>query len=146
MTHRLGDPRLLGSGDQMVDQHAKPSARAGTEIPHDTGQIVDAAEVLDHHTFDTEVITPHLLDKFGVVAAFDIDPAGQCHPGLSVGHLHRSGRGACSSRTVAQGCSQDHRPTLKEKPGPQREHPVAPATVLQFDAAALDAHHGADES
>ena len=91
--------------------------------------------------------SPHLLDEFGIVAALHVDPAGQRHPGARVGDLHRSGRGACrGSRSVAQWRGQDHRATLKEKPGPQREHPVAAATVLQFDTAALDADDGADES
>ena len=78
--YRFGQPRFLRAGHQMVDQHAQPSLRARPELLDDADEIVDAAEVFDHHALDPQIIAPHLLDKLGVVAAFDVDPAGPGYP------------------------------------------------------------------
>ena len=73
-----------------------PSRRAGPgpELVDDLDQIVDAAEVLDHHSLDPQIVAPHLFDELGVVAALDVDPAGQRHPGARSGNRHRARRGA----------------------------------------------------
>ena len=84
----IGDPRLLGPGHQMIDQHAEASARSRSEVGDDTRQIVDTTEILDHHTLGPQIVTPNLFDEFGIVAAFDINPTGQCNPGTGVGNLH----------------------------------------------------------
>ena len=76
----------------MVDQHAQPSLRARPELLDDADEIVDAAEVLDHHSLDPQIIAPYLLDKLGVVAAFDVDPAGPGYPGPAARHRHRARR------------------------------------------------------
>ena len=64
-----------------------PSRRpgAGLELGHDADQVVYATEVLDDDALDAQVLTPHLRDEFGVVAALDIDPAGAGDPGAAPG-------------------------------------------------------------
>ena len=48
--HRVGDAGLLGPGDKMVDQHAQPTGRPGTEPLDDGGQIVDPAINVVHQS------------------------------------------------------------------------------------------------
>ena len=111
----------------MVDEHAEPAPGAGPELVDDVDQIVDAAEVLDHHSLDAQVVAPHLLDKLGVVAALDVDPAGERHPGARSGNRHRArcgprrGRGRRTSRR-----DEDHRPTVNEVSGADREGRLRP--------------------
>ena len=128
---RLGDTRLFGPGHKMIHQNSEAPSRAGAELGDDIGQIIHTAEILDHHTLGPEIITPHLLDEFGVMASFDVDPTGQRHPGPGVGDFHRTGRGALRGRrTVAQWRGQDHRATLDQEPGAEREDPIAPVPIL----------------
>ena len=77
----------------MVDQDADLALGAGFEVDEMVGEIVDAAEVLHHHTFDAQVVTPDLLDQFGVVAALDEDPAGAGDAGLGAVDRDRAARG-----------------------------------------------------
>src|SRR5699024_6144547 len=79
-----GDRRLLGAVDEMVQQHAQPPTRLGRELGDDGGQVIGAAQLLDNHALEAQVVAPHLLDQFGVVAAFDVDPAGTGHAGTCV--------------------------------------------------------------
>ena len=76
-----------------------PSRRPGPgrNSADDGDQVVDAAQVLDHHALDAQIVAPHLLDQFGVVAALDVDPAGKRH--LCPGAGHRDG-----TRCGARGC------------------------------------------
>ena len=76
----VGDAGLLRTGHEVVDEDAEATPRAGLEFLDDAHEIVDAAQVFDHHALDTEVVAPDLLDEFGVVPAFDVDPARQCAP------------------------------------------------------------------
>ena len=69
--------RLLAPRHQVVDQHTEPPAAFRGEFGDDPGEIVHAAEVLDHYADVAQVIAPDLLDQFGVVPALDVDPAGQ---------------------------------------------------------------------
>ena len=48
-----GDAGLLRPGHEMVDEDAEPAPRAGLEFLDDADEIVDAAEVFDHHALDT---------------------------------------------------------------------------------------------
>src|ERR1700737_4611635 len=44
-----GDASLLRAGHEVVDEDAEPTPRAGLEFLDDADEIVDAAEVFDHH-------------------------------------------------------------------------------------------------
>ena len=79
-------------GDQVVDQHADPALGPGPEVAQVVGEVVDAAEVLDDHALDPQVVAPDLLDQLGVVAALDEDPALPGHPGLRAVDGDRAGR------------------------------------------------------
>ena len=81
----------LEPGDQVVDQDAEPPLRAGRELSSTRGQVVDAFQVLHHDAHVAQVVAPDLLDQLGVVAAFDIDPAGPGHPGRGRRPGHRAG-------------------------------------------------------
>jgi len=65
--HRISDPRLLRTRDQMVNENPEPAPRAGLEVRHDAHQVVDSAKVLDDDALDAQVLAPHLRDEFGVV-------------------------------------------------------------------------------
>jgi hypothetical protein len=71
-----------------------PSRRPGpgAEFLDNTDKIIDATEVLDHDPLDPQIIAPHLLDEFGVVAALDVDSAGLGQPGAGSRNRHRAGR------------------------------------------------------
>ena len=77
----IGDAGLLRARDEMVDEHAEPAPRLGAEVGDDGGRVVDAAEVLDDDALDAQVVAPDLLDEFGVVAALDVDAAGERRTG-----------------------------------------------------------------
>ena len=80
MTSTLGmrdlvcEARLLGAGDQMVEEHPDAAVRSGPEFVEHHAQVVGAVETLDDDTFDAEVVAPHLLDQLGVVHSFHQDP------------------------------------------------------------------------
>ena len=92
----LGDPALLRPGHEVVDQDADAALRAGPEVAQVVGEVVDAAEELDDHALDPQVVAPDLLDELGVVPALDEDPAGAGHAGLRAvdgdGAARRPGR------------------------------------------------------
>ena len=138
------DAGLLRTGHEVVDEDAEATPRAGLELLDDADEIVDAAEVFDHHALDTEVVAPDLLDEFGVVPAFDVDPARQCHPGLRL-YRHRAGCGArrCGRRCTSRG-GEDHGLAVDEVAGSDRERFPAAVPVLELHPAVLDANHGAD--
>jgi hypothetical protein len=69
--------RLLAPRHQVIDEDPEPPPFSGSEVGHDAGKVVDAAEVLHNHPNVAQVIAPNLLHQLGVVAALDIDPAGQ---------------------------------------------------------------------
>ena len=120
--HGVGDAGFLGSRDQVVDQHTQPPARAGPEILDDPDEIVDAAEVFDDDALDPQVVTPHLLDELGVVAALDVDAAGARHLGLRARHRDRTGRGTCRRRSPPPPRrGQDHRLAVDQVPGADRK-------------------------
>ena len=78
----------------MVDEHAEPSRRAGPELVDEFDEIVHAAEIIDHHSLDPQVVAPHLFDELRVMATLDIDPSGERHPGARSGNRHRARRRA----------------------------------------------------
>ena len=49
---RVGDAGLLRAGHEVVDEDAEPTAGPGPELLDDADEIVDAAEVFDHHALD----------------------------------------------------------------------------------------------
>ena len=108
-------------------------------------EIVDAAEVFDHHALDPQVVAPHLLDEFGVVSALDVDPAGQCDPRLAPGTATepdavRAGAAGAARRGAVRitGLPVD------QVAGSDRERFPAAVPVLELHPAVLDADHRAD--
>ena len=75
----------------MIDEHPQPSLRARLELLDDADEIVDAAEVFDHHALDPQVVAPHLLDELGIVAALHVHPTGPGNSGTRPAHCHRAG-------------------------------------------------------
>src|SRR5262249_13966202 len=61
-SYRVGDPRFLGAGHEVVDEHTQPSSRPRLEVLDDRSEIVDTTEVFDDDALDAEVVAPHLLD------------------------------------------------------------------------------------
>ena len=101
--------------------------------------------MLDDDTLDAQVLTPHLRDEFGVVAALDIDPAGAGDPGAGARHRDRAGRGSGRGggrRTTRRG--EDHRTALQQITGTQGKPAGVAVPVLQVDAAVFDSDHRAD--
>ena len=85
------------------------------------GEVVDAAEVLDDHALDPQVVAPDLLDQLGVVAALDEDPAGPGDPGPCVVR-RRPSRRPCGSawraRRTRTGAVRITGLPSSRKPGP----------------------------
>nr|BFF10785.1 hypothetical protein GCM10025699_20880 [Microbacterium flavescens] len=72
---RLGDARLLRVRHEVVDEHAVPTGgRRRLFVEHRLEQI-DALQVLDHDALGPQVVSPHLLDELGIMAALDEDAA-----------------------------------------------------------------------
>ena len=69
----------------MVDEHTQATIRSGRELGHRGCEVVDAAEVLDRHALDPQVVAPHLLHQLGIVSALDPDPGGERHLGSLTG-------------------------------------------------------------
>ena len=76
IAHLRGEARLLGAGDEVVEQHAEAALRARLELGHGTDEVVGAVQRLDDDAELAQVVAPHVLDQLGVVAALDPDPAG----------------------------------------------------------------------
>src|SRR3954447_9335322 len=91
--HRLRDPELLRTRNQVVHQDAQAGVRARGELGHDRGEVVDALQVLDDHALDPQVVPPHLLDQLRVVPTLDVDTPRPGHPRAGTGNRHRTGRG-----------------------------------------------------
>ncbi len=121
-------------GDEVVDQHPDPSARAGPELAQVGGEVVDAAEVLHDHALDPQVVAPHLLDQLGVVPALDVDPALPGHPGLAPATAtDRTPYAWRPAEPLRTGRGQDHRPPLEQEARAEREGTAPVAAVLQGD-------------
>ena len=75
---------LLGAFHEMVEEDPEsPFGRWG-ELGHHRGEVVGSVEGFDDYRFGSQIITPHLLDQFGVVVAFHQNPAGFGHLGFLV--------------------------------------------------------------
>ena len=79
---RVGDAGLLGTRDEVVDEHAEAPLAVGAKVSDDLDEFVYAAEEFDDDAFDAQVVTPDLLYELGIVAALDVDAAWQVPRGL----------------------------------------------------------------
>jgi hypothetical protein len=77
----------------VVDQHPEAGVRAGTEVPHDGGEVVDALQVLDDDALDAQVVAPHPLHQLRVVAALHVDASRSGDTRACAGHGDRARRG-----------------------------------------------------
>jgi hypothetical protein len=57
----------------VVDEHAETSSRAWSKAPCSGREVVHPVDRFDDDTLDPQVVTPDLLDEFGVVQALDPD-------------------------------------------------------------------------
>jgi hypothetical protein len=144
VSHRVGDPRFLGTGDEVVNQYTEPPPGTRRELCDDVHQFVYAAKLLDDDTFDPEILAPYLRDEFGVVATLDIDPAGAGDSGASTRHGDRAGRrpGSSSRRGPARR-SEDDGTAVEQIPRAQRETTDVAASIFQVDSTVFDSHHRA---
>ena len=94
MRHFLGQPALLGAGNQVVDQDTQATAWCRPEGRYLGGQMVDPVQTLDHNPLHPEVVAPDPLDQQGVVDPLDKDSAGPSNLGPVSGDTHRTGCGA----------------------------------------------------
>src|SRR6478735_5748278 len=139
---RVGDAGLLGALHQVVDEYADPALRPRLEVDEVVGKVVDAAEELDDHTLDAQIVAPDLLDQLRVVTTLDEDPAGPGDACRGVRHRDRARRRALGAgrggRAHRRG--QDHRAAVQQEAGPEWEGPAALAPVLKGHGAevALD--------
>src|SRR5271166_1064655 len=72
----VGKAGFLRTGDEVVDEHAESARGPRPELLDDVDEIVDAAQPLDHHALDPQVVPPDLLDELRVVPSLDVDAAG----------------------------------------------------------------------
>ena len=100
-----------------------PSRRPGPgrELLDHGREVVDAAEELDDDADVAQVVAPDAFHELGVVAALDVDPAGQRDLGLVPARRgHRTARRSASPRVAAArtgACRETGRPSSRN-PGP----------------------------
>src|SRR5436190_9753576 len=128
----------------MVDEHTEPASWSWAKLLHDADEVVDAAEMFDNNTLDAQVISPHLLDEFGVVAAFDVDAAGQRDFGFGTYRHGARCRASRGLRCLPSRRSENDRLSVDQVSRADRERFPAAAPVLQFHPAVFDPDHGAD--
>ena len=110
-------PRLLGAGDEVVDEHTEASLRARPERGDGPDDVVDAVHRLDDHADLAQVVAPHVLEQLGVVAALDPDPARRGDPGPDRRAGDRARRRDHRARRPDAGrTAQRHRATLEQEP------------------------------
>src|SRR5215217_6718043 len=127
----------------MVDQYTEPASWARAKLLHDADEIVDAAEMFDNDALDAQIVSPHLLDEFGVVAAFDVDAAGQRDFGGGADRHGARRRASWGLRGLPSRWSENDRLSFDQVSRADREWFPAAAPVLKFHPAVFDPHHGA---
>src|SRR4051794_13649734 len=71
----LGNAGLLGSGDEVIQEHAHPPARPWAECTQRVDQMICTIQWLHHNALDAQVITPDALDERRIVNALYPDAA-----------------------------------------------------------------------
>src|SRR5580698_10683958 len=129
----------------MVDQDPQPTVGLGLEVSGDGGQVVDAAEELDHDPDIAQVISPDPLDQLRVVLALHVDAACPGDPGPGARRRDRAGSGPDRSPGLRHR-PDEYDPLALQQEGPaQREGAALPESVLQDDRVLLARHHGTAE-
>ena len=152
---RVDDAGLLAAGDEVVDEYAHPPAGPGPNSAIAAGEVVDAVQHLHDDPLDAQVVAPHLLDQLGVVATLDEQPGRGRHGRPLTAHRRRparrprlglAGLGQRRGSHPLRAC-ENHRHTVDEEAGPERETPRAAAPVLEVHdvhtAGLLDPDHRA---
>ena len=88
-SHLVSHAGFLGSGDEVVDEHSQSMPGARLELGDDSDQVVHTAHVFHDDPDVAQVVSPDLLDEFGVVTTLDVDAAGK----RNAGWPSRSGNG-----------------------------------------------------
>ena len=132
--YRLGDLRLLCSIDQVVGEDADPMLAIRTEGREFVGDVIEAAEGFDDHAFDAQIITPDLLDQFGIVLALDPDARPTCHPRFGTCHRTRAGsRSPGGLRFLLRRQPQIDRLPFQQEARAQGERMHPAVAVLEID-------------
>ena len=142
---RVGDAGLLRAGDEVVDEHTEPAAGAGPELLDDPDEIVDAAEVFDHHALDRVGRRPTPVRRVRRRGG----PRRRCGWPAPLWRVRRGTAtepdavraGAFGAGAPRRG--EDHRPAVDEIAGADRERFPAAVPVLELHPAVLDADHRA---
>ena len=103
--------------DQVIDEHPKPLVRRRTEGLDGSHDVIETVHRLDYQTQVSQVIPPHVLQQFGVVAAFHPDAArlGRLCP--SRGRRNRPRVGQLRSRGLYDGPGEGHRLAVDQESG-----------------------------
>ncbi len=80
-THLLREAFLLRARNEMVDQDAEPPLARWRELGDTPDEVVDAVHRFDDDAELAQVVSPDVLEQFGIVPTLDPDPAGPGHPG-----------------------------------------------------------------
>src|SRR5699024_10903170 len=137
-------------GHQVVRQHSHVPARARPELGEPLLEVVDALAQLDHHTLDTQILTPDLLHQLGVVPALHPDARGASHAGACTldGHRTRGSALRAGRRGGPARWHEPHRPAVHPETRTQREAARLAVPVLEHHhvhaAALLHADHRTD--
>ena len=135
------DATLLGTVDQMVQEHAQSLGVVGTEVPDACGQIVGTLELLDHDALVAEIVAPDALDELGVVDALDPDAARQRHLRRRRTKIDRtrSGEGRLRRRLVRRRSSKRDGPAIDhECTRPRHDRMVSTVAVTNDDLLGLE--------
>lgn len=73
LPHIRGQALLLGTGNEVVDQHTRSAMGGRPEIGEYGVEVVEAVEPHDHHPLGAQIRSPDAFEKSGVVHALDED-------------------------------------------------------------------------
>lgn len=144
--HRIRDTGLLGTRDEVVDQHTDAPVGGRGEAPDDRVKVIDPLEVFDDDAFYTQIVAPYLLHQLRIVPALDEDATGACDASWHIRHAEGAGCCAPSSGGRCLGRRQQHGRAVDEEPAAEREHPNSAVPILQLNQAILDADHRTAEA
>ena len=69
----LGDTRFLRAWNHVVNEDARARCVRGAEDLQDCLEVVDALEELDRNACLCQVLSPHMLHEFGIMASLHPD-------------------------------------------------------------------------
>ena len=137
--HGRRNARLFRARHKVVDKHAVTAFRRGRVVAQHVVEQVDALQIFNNDALDAQVGAPHLLDEFGVMAAFNKNAARQRNARAGIGDRERSR--CCASGRLRLGCrrDEDHGQSVNEKAVAERKEAQLAVPIFELNELAVNA-------